>query len=87
MRTMQVITPLISDNTGPVIMNYIGGSPGYVTTPALALAAWKKSKSHNAIILNLDNWTSIEWSAVGAAAAEEHAVLRLGEEQDPCSPP
>ena len=68
-------------------MYYTGGSTGYVMTPALALAAWKMSKSHNAVILNLGNWTRMEWMAMGAAVAGEHAVLWLGEAQDPSSPP
>lgn len=47
-------------------------------TPALALAAWKKSPMHNALILNLDTWNDTEFNAFGIAINGNQAAIWFG---------
>ncbi len=47
-------------------------------TPALALAAWKKSPLHNGLILNLENWKNTKFDAFGIAINGNLAALWFG---------
>ncbi len=47
-------------------------------TPALAMDAWKKSKLHNSIILNLDVFKDLPWNEVGVAVEGGYAALWFG---------
>ena len=47
-------------------------------TPAQAMEAWKKSKLHNSIILNLDAFRDMPWDEVGVAIDSGYAVLWFG---------
>ncbi len=47
-------------------------------TPALAMEAWKKSKLHNSIILNLDMFKNMPWDEVGVAVDGQYAALWFG---------
>ncbi len=47
-------------------------------TPVLALAAWKKSPLHNALILNLDLWNDTEFNAFGIAINGNQAAIWFG---------
>lgn len=47
-------------------------------TPALALAAWKKSPMHNGLILNLENWKNIKFDAFGVAINGNLVALWFG---------
>ncbi len=54
-----------------------------VSTPEAALAGWKGSPGHNAVILNQDAWEDHPWGALGAGLNAGYAVLWFGEESDP----
>lgn len=43
-----------------------------------ALNAWKKSKGHNAVIINRDNWHNYNWKAIGIAISGNYAVVWFG---------
>lgn len=47
-----------------------------------ALAAWKSSPAHNAVISNLGIWKDSKWKAIGLAAEGNYAVVWFGEEED-----
>lgn len=47
------------------------------------LAQWKESPGHHAVIINLKNWKTIRWNAIGIAIREPYAVVWFGEETDP----
>ena len=47
-------------------------------TPAFALDAWKSSKLHNGIILNLDTFKDVAWNEVGVAVNGPYAALWFG---------
>ncbi|MGF1492049.1 MAG: CAP domain-containing protein [Microcoleaceae cyanobacterium] len=52
-------------------------------TAVSALRAWKRSQSHNAVMLNKGVWKSRNWQAVGVGIHGKYAVLWFGEEADP----
>ena len=54
--------------------------------PARALASWRGSSGHNAVILNQGIWESRTWRALGAAGHDGYAVLWFGSEVDPVAP-
>jgi uncharacterized protein YkwD len=54
------------------------GSPAAVKD---AFAAWRKSKEHNAVILNEDIWEN-KWSAIGIGIYGSYAVVWFGNEPD-----
>lgn len=47
-------------------------------TPALALEAWKKSPTHNNLILNLDIWKDTKFDALGVAVSGNYAAIWMG---------
>ena len=47
-------------------------------TPQMALDAWKQSKLHNSIILNLDIFKDMVWDEVGIAVNGPYAALWFG---------
>lgn len=56
------------------LFRYNGGN----ATPALALAAWKKSPMHNGLILNLESWKNIKFDAFGIAINGNFAAIWFG---------
>lgn len=44
-----------------------------------ALNGWKKSKGHNALIINKDNWYDNNWKAIGIGIFGNYAVIWFGE--------
>ncbi len=53
-------------------------------TPQGALAAWKRSSSHNDVILNQGMWASRDpWPAMGAGIFGDYAVVWFGDMTDP----
>jgi len=46
--------------------------------PILALEGWKKSPLHNSLILNLDNWSSQNWEALGVSVRGQFAAIWFG---------
>ncbi|MBF2047872.1 MAG: CAP domain-containing protein [Elainella sp. C42_A2020_010] len=52
-------------------------------TAASALRGWQNSPSHNALLLNLNNWRNSRWRAMGIGIYRQYAVLWVGEERDP----
>lgn len=49
---------------------------------AAALNGWKKSRGHNAVIINQDIWKNVQWKAIGIAIRGEYAVVWFGKELD-----
>ena len=47
-----------------------------------ALAGWKKSKSHNPVVINQGQWRDVSWKAIGVAVYKQYAVVWFGEMQD-----
>lgn len=47
-------------------------------TPILALEGWKKSPLHNSLILNLENWNSQSWEAIGVSIRGQFAAIWVG---------
>lgn len=50
---------------------------------ASAINSWKKSRNHNAVILNQGIWNDFHWKAVGVGIYSGYAVLWFGNENDP----
>lgn len=46
--------------------------------PKTALEAWKKSKLHNDLILNLNSWSDVKYDAFGVAIQGQYAALWFG---------
>lgn len=77
--------PCVSDSPKRLNSGYTG--QGFETlyrtatgkaTPAAAMDAWKKSKLHNSIILNLDMFKNMPWDEVGLAIDGGYAALWFG---------
>ncbi len=47
-------------------------------TPVLALEAWKKSPTHNNLILNLDIWKDMKFDALGVGISGNYAAIWFG---------
>ncbi|MEK8020269.1 MAG: PKD domain-containing protein [Candidatus Parabeggiatoa sp.] len=67
--------------------NAYGGSSGYIATAQGALAGWKNSSGHNAVILNQNTWNNVTWQALGVGIYQSYAVLWFGKEVDPIGAP
>ncbi len=48
-----------------------------------AFLSWKEQRSISSIILNIGNWETIRWRAVGVGIHGEYAVLWFGDRDDP----
>jgi hypothetical protein len=51
------------------------------------LDGWKKSHSHNEVIINRGVWKDINWKAIGIGISENYATVWFGEEEDPLGEP
>lgn len=61
--------------------------PGdHINFPLASLEAWKKSKGHNDILINDDEWKELHWKAMGVGIYENYAVVWFGDEADMTSP-
>jgi uncharacterized protein YkwD len=47
-----------------------------------AIAGWKKSSGHNAVMVNQGSWGSHPWNAVGVGINDQYAVVWFGEQAD-----
>lgn len=47
-----------------------------------ALASWKTSAGHNALIINNGIWKTSKWNAIGIGIYKNYAVVWFGEEAD-----
>jgi hypothetical protein len=47
------------------------------------LEGWKKSPSHNPLIVNEGIWNQVTWKAVGIGFHKEYGIVWFGEEEDP----
>lgn len=56
------------------------------STAQSALKSWQKSTNHNAMMINLNDWSQLTWRAVGVGIYKEYAVVWFGEEEDGESP-
>jgi uncharacterized protein YkwD len=52
-------------------------------TAAGALAGWKTSSGHNAVILNAGAWRSLKWDCMGVCVLGSYSVVWFGESPDP----
>ena len=52
-------------------------------TPQSALASWRSSKLHDAVIVNEGIWKNSIWRAIGVGIYRAHAVVWFGTEPDP----
>jgi hypothetical protein len=65
-------------------------SPGYEiayyssagATATEGLEGWKKSTSHNPLIINAGMWNKVTWQAVGIGFYEQYGVVWFGELED-----
>jgi len=55
---------------------------GYVMTADYALESWKKSKGHNAVIINQTPWKGYSWNAIGIGIYKGFAVVWFGTQKD-----
>jgi hypothetical protein len=58
-----------------------GGEDNYVANANEALEWWKKSKGHNALLINGDIWNK-KWNAIGIGIYGSYAVVWFGNEID-----
>ncbi|WP_168206093.1 CAP domain-containing protein [Geobacter sp. FeAm09] len=54
--------------------------------PKRVLEAWKKSPSHNAILLEKGQWAGSKLAALGVGVYKNYAIIWLGTESDPAGP-
>ena len=62
----------------------------YVTPEAFAkdiLDGWKKSPGHNEVIINRNNWSKVNWQAIGIGIYGEYANVWFGKEIDNAGEP
>jgi uncharacterized protein YkwD len=50
--------------------------------PANALSSWKKSPSHNAVIINSGIWKKHQWKAIGIGIYANYAIIWFGDDTD-----
>ena len=55
---------------------------GHTATAEAALNSWKKSPSHNDVILNRNMWKDFPWKAIGIGMNKGFAVIWFGNEPD-----
>lgn len=51
-------------------------------TAESAFAGWSRSRDHNALMLNLSNWSDNEWEAMGIGIYRQYAVMWVSERRD-----
>ncbi|MGE5425318.1 MAG: CAP domain-containing protein [Syntrophothermus sp.] len=49
---------------------------------AKAIRGWKKSPPHNEVMVNLDQWKTISWKAMGVGVYKGYAVVWFGDAPD-----
>lgn len=54
----------------------------YVATPDAALAAWKKSPGHHAVIVNTDIWKQRTWKAIGLGVYKNYICVWVASTED-----
>ena len=65
-------------------------SPGYEiayyssagASASEGLAGWKKSPSHNPLIVNEGIWSKVDWKAIGIGFYKEYGIVWFGELED-----
>ncbi|HCA83339.1 MAG TPA: CAP domain-containing protein [Flavobacteriales bacterium] len=60
----------------------ISANSGGTMTAKTALDVWKKSSSHNSVIINSGQWKK-KWNAIGIGISKNYAVVWFGNETDP----
>ena len=51
--------------------------------PKIALWMWQNSPGHNAVIINLEEWSSCAWKSIGVGIEGEYAAIWFGDKEDP----
>jgi len=46
------------------------------------LEGWKKSPSHNPLIVNEGMWSKVNWKAIGIGFYKEYGIVWFGEQDD-----
>jgi hypothetical protein len=54
----------------------------YVATPDAALAAWKKSPGHHAVLVNSDLWKKRTWKAIGLGVYKNYVCVWVASVED-----
>ena len=71
-----------------ILTGYLAPFSATVTiTPDVALNSWKGSPAHNNVILNLDVWKNITWTAIGVGMQNGVASIWFGADADPAGSP
>lgn len=68
---------------GYEIAHYYTPPSSGTCTPEGSLRGWQNSPGHNAVMVNLNNWSSITWRAIGLGMYKGVAVIWFGEGNDP----
>lgn len=55
----------------------------YILSAHEAMAGWKKSINHNAVIINKNMWQDIKWTCIGIGVHKNYACIWFGQEEDP----
>lgn len=66
-------------------------SPGYEiayysssgATALEGLEGWKKSPAHNPLLINSEQWSKVEWKAIGIGIYKEYGLVWFGAMEDP----
>lgn len=56
-------------------------------TAESAFEGWKDSPGHNAVMVNRDIWSKVNWQAIGIGVVGEYAVVWFGKEMDTLEKP
>jgi uncharacterized protein YkwD len=67
--------------------NVLGTRGRYTATARDALKAWKKSPTHNDLMLSRGIWRGVKWKALGVGLYKGFASIWFGEKADPTGRP
>lgn len=71
------------DGNGYEIIHFYDPPTSGIVSPKNALNGWKSSPGHNAMMINLGQWESVEWGAIGVGMYKGVACAWFGEYTDP----
>jgi hypothetical protein len=54
----------------------------FIATPDAALASWKKSPGHHAVIVNKDTWKQRTWKAIGIGVYKNYICVWVASTED-----
>lgn len=65
-----------------IAQQYLPPTSG-IYTPMESLQGWQNSPGHNAVMVNLNTWSDVNWQAIGIGMYKGCACVWFGEEKDP----